>query len=64
MYAEESKQWRLNEVLKNGTVDGRSLPDVLYALATWKAKHLEAAKPRSYTPEPVQPTTLKTIISG
>ncbi|KPB50670.1 Uncharacterized protein AC511_0798 [Pseudomonas coronafaciens pv. oryzae] len=40
------------------------MPDVLYALAAWKAKHWKTAKPHSYTPKPVQPTTLKTIIPG
>jgi hypothetical protein len=64
MYAEKSEKWRLNEVLKNGTVDGRSLPDVLYALAAWKAKHWKTAKPPFYTPITAEAVMWKVIILG
>lgn len=64
MYSEESEQWRLNEGLRNGTVDGRSLPDVLYAMAAWKAKHWRTAKSPFYTPIPAEAVMWKFIILG
>jgi hypothetical protein len=54
----------MNDGLRNGTVDGRSLPGVLYAVAAWKSKRWKTAKPPSYTPIPVQPAAWKTIILG
>ncbi|AVX24666.1 hypothetical protein BZK31_02615 [Pseudomonas floridensis] len=51
-------------MLRNGTVDGRSLPDVLYALAAWKAKRWKTAKAPFYMPTPVQPAMWKVIIHG
>lgn len=35
----------MNGGLRNGTVDGRSLPGVLYAVTAWKARRWTTANP-------------------